>query len=390
MTLLVSQFNEQFLLQLTPKDKEYIVSENLTKGFAVRVFPSGVKTFVYNKGTGRSRKRASLGQVGTISIEEARKSAIKLGAVIQFGELNTSTDKLPPSESTKFQLSKLYLSYDWGLLSDKSQNDYSKHLDKLVHHSTLSRISSLTSRSVLKSYLDEIAKDKPVSANRAKAAISKFINFLVDTDTLPYNVTHRMKKYPEKARKRSIDAPQELRVFLKHINQSSSVSELTRDSIKLYLLTGCRKTELRLMHKRELALGCSTFTLPEERSKTSERIIPLVDTAKAILRKYSNNTGMLLINDKGKALADDTVNQAMTRTMKKLELEKATCHDLRRTCGTIMARQRVSLELRKRVLGHQFTEMSEAVYNVFDHFDEKLEALQKVESYLIEYGLICD
>ena len=52
-----------------------------------------------------------------------------------------------------------------------------------------------------------------------------------------------------------------------------------------------------------------------------------------------------------------------------------------------MARQRVILELRKRVLGHQFTEMSECVYNVFDHFDEKLEALKKVESYLIDYGL---
>ena len=54
-----------------------------------------------------------------------------------------------------------------------------------------------------------------------------------------------------------------------------------------------------------------------------------------------------------------------------------------------MARKKSCQNL-KKVRDHQFNEISEAVYNSVDHFEEKLEALQKVESDLIEYGLFSE
>lgn len=386
MSLSVDVFTNQYLLELEPKEKEYIVSEAACKGFSVRVFPSGIKTFIYRNRTNNRSNKLAIARVNDISINDARFKALELGAVLQVKCIDEIL-YVDAKETVIHQLNKLYLSYDWSLLGTKSKVEYSRHLDKLAINSKFKDIQSLSKRSVIKSYLDEIARDKPVTANRTKAAISKLINFLVDADLLPYNVSHRMKKYPEKPRKRSLDAPLELKAFLSQLNNSKQISQLTKDSIKLYLLTGCRKNELRLMTKQELSLPCSTFTLSEERSKTSERIVPLVDSAISILNKYSNNQTCLLIKENGYVLANDTVNQAIVRLTSQLGLAKATTHDLRRTVGTIMARQRVSLEVRKRVLGHHFSEMSEAVYNSFDHFEEKLEALEKVESYLIEYGL---
>ena len=86
-----------------------------------------------------------------------------------------------------------------------------------------------------------------MTANRSKAAISTLINFLIDADLLPYNVNHRMKKYPKKYRKISLDAPQELSAFLNQLNNSNQMSDLTKDSLTLHLLTGCRKSKIRLM-----------------------------------------------------------------------------------------------------------------------------------------------
>lgn len=40
MTLSVDVFTNQYLLELEPREKEYIVSEVACKGFSVRVFPS--------------------------------------------------------------------------------------------------------------------------------------------------------------------------------------------------------------------------------------------------------------------------------------------------------------------------------------------------------------
>lgn len=388
MTLSVDVFTNQYLLELEPKEKEYIVSEAACKGFSVRIFPSGIKTFIYRSRTNKVSNKVAIARVGSISINDARYKALELGAVLQVKSVDEIL-YIDSKESIIYQINKLYSSYDWSLLGTKSKVEYSRHIDKLATNPMFRDIQSLSKRANLKNYLDQIARDKPVTANRTKAAISKLINYLVDADLLPYNVSHRMKKYPEKPRKRSLDAPQELSAFLNQLNSSIQISELTKDSIKLYLLTGCRKNELRLMQNNEVSLPCSTFTLSEERSKTTERIIPLVKSAKDILSKYTKNKDFLLTRNNS-VLANDTTNQAIVRITEQLSISKATTHDLRRTIGTIMARQRVSLELRKRVLGHQFSEMSEAVYNSFDHFDEKLEALQKVESYLIEHGLFSD
>ncbi len=293
MTLSVDVFTNQYLLELEPKEKEYIVSEAACKGFSVRVFPSGIKTFIYRNRTNNVSNKVAIARVGSISINDARYKALELGTVLQVKSVDEIL-YIDSKETMIYQINKLYSSYDWSLLGIKSKVEYSRHIDKLAITPKFRDIQSLSKRANLKNYLDEIACDKPATANRTKAAISKLINFLVDADLLAYNVSHRMKKYPEKPRKRSLDALQELRSFLHQINSSAQISELTKDSIKLYLLTGCRKNELRLMQRSERSLPCSTFTLSDERSKTSERIIPLVQSAKDILSKYTKNKSFLL------------------------------------------------------------------------------------------------
>ncbi|WP_448555767.1 tyrosine-type recombinase/integrase [Thalassotalea montiporae] len=382
----VPQFTASYIETLEPIGREYSVSELITVGFRLRVMKTGRVCYTINKVVDGKKIRRTFGAYGEMSVEEARREAVKLGAELRVDRLN---DPIKPSNRDnrlRRYLPSFYKSFDWQRLSEKTQVEYRRSIENLLHHPPFKDITYLMKRSVLKAYLDSIAFRAPVTANRTKAAISKLIQFLIDTDVLPYNVTLKLRKYPEKPRRRSLHSEDELKTLFAYLNSSKAISCLTSDSIKLYLLTGCRKEELRLLAPTELNMRESRFIIPDERSKTCQRIVPLVESAKFILAKY-NSTDKLVLQIAGNELKTDTVNQALVRASEKLLVAKATCRDLRRTVGTIMAIQKVSLEVRKRVLGHKFKEVTDSVYNVYDFFDEKLAALTKVEDYLIDCGL---
>ena len=70
-----------------PATKDYQIWDAKVRGFGVRVYPSGVKTFVlqYRNSGGRTRKIA-LGRYGIVTVEKARENAIKLlGAIVDGG-----------------------------------------------------------------------------------------------------------------------------------------------------------------------------------------------------------------------------------------------------------------------------------------------------------------
>ncbi|WP_286269755.1 Arm DNA-binding domain-containing protein [Thalassotalea hakodatensis] len=72
MTLSVNVFTNQYLFELEPKEKEYIVSEVACKGFSVRIFPSSIKTFIYRNRTNNVSNKVAIARVGSISINDAR------------------------------------------------------------------------------------------------------------------------------------------------------------------------------------------------------------------------------------------------------------------------------------------------------------------------------
>lgn len=59
-------------------------------------------------------------------------------------------------------------------------------------------------------------------------------------------------------------------------------------------------------------------------------------------------------------------------------------HDLRRTAKSLMARAKVRPDISERVLGHAMP-VIEGIYDRYDYFDEKAEALAKLAGLL---GLI--
>lgn len=61
-----------------PKDRDYFIWCGGTRGFGVRVYPSGAKMFVAQLRVGRSLRRIKIGAYGPFTVEQARETASEL------------------------------------------------------------------------------------------------------------------------------------------------------------------------------------------------------------------------------------------------------------------------------------------------------------------------
>ncbi|MBL4871941.1 MAG: DUF4102 domain-containing protein, partial [Rhodobacteraceae bacterium] len=76
------KLTKRFVEGLEIKETDYIVFDTDVGGFAVRVFPSGRKSYMIQYRSGGRTRRLAIGKHGTIATDEARKEALRrLGEV---------------------------------------------------------------------------------------------------------------------------------------------------------------------------------------------------------------------------------------------------------------------------------------------------------------------
>lgn len=89
--------------------------------------------------------------------------------------------------------------------------------------------------------------------------------------------------------------------------------------------------------------------------------------------------------NEGAALHTNSLSRAVTKLYSR-HTDKFngpfTLRDIRRTCKTLMAKARLSKELRDRIQGHAFSDVSSKHYDRYDYFDEKRAGLRRWEAWL--------
>jgi hypothetical protein len=71
----LQKLTKRLIESLSPKLIDYFIWDREVNGFAVRVLPSGNKTFQVQYRQGGRTRRKSLGRVGTVSLDLARSHA---------------------------------------------------------------------------------------------------------------------------------------------------------------------------------------------------------------------------------------------------------------------------------------------------------------------------
>ena len=131
------------------------------------------------------------------------------------------------------------------------------------------------------------------------------------------------------------------------------------------------------------------WTIPAAHTKNRrEHAVPLTDWAIAelkALKKHARDSRFVL---PGKHQNRPANSKLITRGVKRLlprflahEIESFTPHDLRRTGRTTLGRLGVTPFVAERVINHS-KDVLEETYDLWDYFDEKRDALERLERYL--------
>ena len=158
-------------------------------------------------------------------------------------------------------------------------------------------------------------------------------------------------------------------------------------AVLLLITLGVRKSEIVGAKWEEFDLINGVWKLPAERSKGGVGIsIPLAEPVLVWLTELkvrANHSAYVLPNRRASKrfahISPDTLNVAIAKLLKegKLGVDHFTVHDLRRNCRSLLASLDVPSHVAERCLNHKVRGV-EGIYDRYDYFDERKEALGKV------------
>jgi len=365
------KFTDRAIKTLKPECERYEIAKDGGGGLRIRVSPKGRKTFVFRfKFQGRGRvmvlgtyPEVTIADVG-VKHAEAR-SLIKKG--IDPAEQALAAKKAEIEAETVEELVDYYIK-EHAKKNKKSWATDERILKKDLLPAIGRRKVKDVTRRELKVLFSKVAGRAPVQANRLHAVTRKMFNFAIDEELLDANPCNRIKapSGKEKAVERKLEA-EEIRLLWRRLYRFN-VSPLIKLAIKFQLVTGQRSGELAGMRWRDISEDW--WTIPETKNDLSHRV-PLTLLARRIIEHAQRFSS----EDRVFPLSDNTVNQAISRNIDMVGIERFTPHDLRRTTATRMASAGVQRLVLAKILNHKDKGVT-AIYDQHSYDHEKRQAME--------------
>lgn len=331
-------------------------------GFGLRIYQTNKKVFIINyRINGRSRQM-TIGKLGVLTVDEARKRAkAKLVEVLNGKDPLAERQKVEQGETVK-DLAEAYLERYAKEHKKSWKNDDYRLQKYILPRWGKRKASDIAHDDVAKLHTD--LKEKPYLANRIVELISVMYSKGRRWGFVPKdfeNPASDIDHYKEAKRDRWI-TPEELPRFAQAINEETD--PYARAALWLYLLTGLRKTELLSARWDNIDFERREWRIPDTKS---ERVLylPMSEPVIATLKQLPWIEGNPHVFP-GKAAGSHRTDfkKAWTRVREKAGITDVRLHDLRRTLGSWMAQAGNSLHLIGRVLNHS-NQSTTAVYARF-------------------------
>lgn len=327
----------------------HLLYDDDPRGLAVRVYPSGAKSFVlrYRTKSGRTRLKA-IGKVGVLTLDQARKRARKLLVAVGDGADPVDDERASKTLTVK-EFAPLYLERH-AKPRKKTWPEDDRRLAKYVLPALGTRRLADVRRSDVAALHSQIGRRAPSEANRVLALVGVMLTCAEKWGYLPEgtpNAARGIESHKEKSRDRYV-TPRELPRLVEAIDQEEN--PFVRALFWTYLFTGCRRSELLALtwdnvdfDRREIRLADTKAGRPH--------VVPLSGPAVALLEtlpRFAENPHVFAGAHRGRPLRNVAGN--WKRIRERSGLEDVRLHDLRRTVGSWLAASGASLILIGRVL----------------------------------------
>lgn len=390
---------------LKPKPGERVVrADGDVPGLAIRVSPTGRKTWTLTYRIGRRQRRWTIGTYPVISLASARKKARFALAQLDAGIDPAERKRTDREQETFDALATAYL-------KQAKQKKRSWAQDDLMMRSVLlpawkhRPVKGIKRRDVKELLATFVERRKPVMANRVQALISATFNYAIREEWVDTgNPAALIDKQPEVGRDRVL-TDDELRTLWSVLEKSKSVPRATDNApapaiaamiargLQVVLLTAQRSGEVFTMkwedldlvdgwEAQELVSGWWTIPAAKAKNKQAHRV-PLVPRVVDLIRE-AKATGpadnrWVFGGEKGGSVAA-RASKAM-RALRRAGLIDFDVHrhDLRRTAATQMGRAGVLRTTIAHVLNH--VDRGSRATQIYDRYDHDIEKRVSLETW---------
>lgn len=379
------EFSEANLTKAENKTgKRLVLFDNRRPGLALRISPSGAKTFAYMAWDPKRKKSVdvTIGSYPKVLLKKAREIAQELSSDLTGGvDLagRKQDDRDEPSLDQAFQR--------W--IKKKAQRGktswtidvqrFNKHISPQFGQR---RVGDITTRQIENWFLSLPEKTglSTTSANRLLVIIRTVFNqelkrYLNPCDGITLN--------REDSRDRFLK-PAELPLFFQAL-ESQETPDYLRDFVYLGLYTGARKANLLSMKWTDIDFDLETWTISARDYKNRQTtMLPLMPAVIEILtRRWEENQERSTpstfvfpsINPKGKTGHMTDIRDSWESMLERAGIDNFRVHDLRRTIGSWQTITGSSTAIVGKSLGHK-SQQATAVYARM-HLDPVRKSLEK-------------
>jgi integrase len=365
---------------------DHIEFDDSMPGFGLRIRNGGKqehRTYVLQYKIGPKQRRMTLGSVAKIGLGEAQKKARKLFGAIADGKDPANEKAVARTEAshTFDVIASEFLRVQQAKLKPRSfietQRFLQKHLRPL-HPLALASVNRATIAAQLRTIANEHG---PVSADRARAALSKFFSWALGEGLAQANPVIGTNKAAgeSKARDRVLTDPELVTVWI-----GAPDNDYGR-IVRLLILTACRRDEIGSLRWSEIDKQTRMIVLPGERTKNSRtHHVPLSKIVLDIIESIPRRVSRDFVFGDGKG-GFSGWSKAKAALDAQLGLKPWRLHDLRRTASTRMGDAGVQPHIIEAVINHVSGHKAgvAGVYNRSTYENEKRAALDALSNYVM-------
>ncbi len=344
---------------LKPDHVAYRIPDLRCPGLAVRVAPSGLKTWdvAYRiRGSGQGR-RLSLGPFPAIGLEAARERTSALTKAAKAGrDLLAEEQAARTAAAGRTMVGQLVETYLNRMVHGRLRTGPEIEVRLKRTLAPLNdRYADDIRRRDLRAILDKTAARGVLrEAEKQRQLLRVLFGWALSQDIIDNDPTAGIASFGTSKRRDRVLSATEIKTLWTWIGSCGMPRDYA-DALKVQLATGARIGEIAGMQAGEIDQSTWLWTLPGTRSKNGRpRATPLLGMAKDIVqsRLETVNEGALLKAEHGGALTSNCVASLIVKRRKDIPIAHFTSHDLRRTVATSLVDLGFSFEDVAAVLGH--------------------------------------
>ena len=341
----------------------------------MRVSQGGARSFFLFTGKAHNRRRRMLGRFGIVTLAQARAEAKRLLAeqVLGLGKPRTITFSAALATFEEQKYPRLRPSTVRGY-KGSFQRHFTRKLGDL-------HLADIAFEDVV-AITDKLVKT-PSEQRHAIVVVSTFFRWCVRRRLLKHSPIDGIEVPKPKRRKRVL-SDEELVKLWQGLEQST---EHFRSIVRLLILTGQRRGEVRALRPTWYKHNEQAFVLPSEITKNKrEHVVPLGPLALDVVVALPRDVALWFPCDRHNGNAFSGFSKATSELKKRLQdMAPWTLHDLRRTFSTNLAKLGVLPHIKEMLLNHVSAKTEvEAIYDTYNYLPEMRQAIEKWDGRVAE------